>query len=536
MQAPLILRSSSLGDQKAAINHFSANYRVSTPISSDPGLPFKAGNITTNPNNSGLDHISRKTAFDYGFNQIYDDEQLQILDTSGNDPHENIVRSTGQATDTQKPIHLETAKMPAEFNSAMKQITNGAFSPQAAQLLCTIDVPKSEPDVESFAPIAMHRSSISAYPFASNGSFLHSFVDMESLKKEAYHMNDARRAADFEHEACIASTSAPTDYQHHHLLDFSSFPSFPTQADSHQALHTIKENGPSSSNHNLSCSHSAGTESTIGVAARGKPQTAPKRRSYYKCSSVKGCTARKQVERNPSDPMSIIITYTVEHNHAHASNAATSCSTSPTSTTAVDYDDPPQASPKLEDNQLLEAEEDKQMNGATDNTQIILKGRMDAMSEKSCEPISSEGNLKDMSNIEAEVMQISESTDIDYQVPKVVAVVEEQHHKKQCDHDVTVATSTTLPLQSSSSTTSSSLRLQCSASNNMKRESKAADDDFFAQLGELPDLFGKNSVWPPAGAHEPMASSSATAHPSSDRTGSTHNINIDPFDLYYIWP
>ncbi|XVF22478.1 hypothetical protein REPUB_Repub12eG0176200 [Reevesia pubescens] len=41
----------------------------------------------------------------------------------------------------------------------------------------------------------------------------------------------------------------------------------------------------------------------------------PYPRGYYRCSSSKGCLARKQVERNRSDPAMFIVTYTAEHNH-----------------------------------------------------------------------------------------------------------------------------------------------------------------------------------------------------------------------------
>ncbi|KAJ7944971.1 putative WRKY family transcription factor [Quillaja saponaria] len=41
----------------------------------------------------------------------------------------------------------------------------------------------------------------------------------------------------------------------------------------------------------------------------------PYPRSYYRCSSSKGCSARKHVERSCSDPGVFIITYTSEHNH-----------------------------------------------------------------------------------------------------------------------------------------------------------------------------------------------------------------------------
>ncbi|GMI64420.1 hypothetical protein like AT4G01250 [Hibiscus trionum] len=41
----------------------------------------------------------------------------------------------------------------------------------------------------------------------------------------------------------------------------------------------------------------------------------PYPRGYYRCSSSKSCSARKQVERHRSDPNMFILTYTGEHNH-----------------------------------------------------------------------------------------------------------------------------------------------------------------------------------------------------------------------------
>lgn len=38
-------------------------------------------------------------------------------------------------------------------------------------------------------------------------------------------------------------------------------------------------------------------------------------RGYYRCSSSKGCPARKQVERSRKDPTVVVITYVSEHNH-----------------------------------------------------------------------------------------------------------------------------------------------------------------------------------------------------------------------------
>jgi len=38
-------------------------------------------------------------------------------------------------------------------------------------------------------------------------------------------------------------------------------------------------------------------------------------RGYYRCSSVRGCPARKHVERATDDPGMLIVTYGGEHRH-----------------------------------------------------------------------------------------------------------------------------------------------------------------------------------------------------------------------------
>ncbi|OEL17211.1 putative WRKY transcription factor 11 [Dichanthelium oligosanthes] len=44
----------------------------------------------------------------------------------------------------------------------------------------------------------------------------------------------------------------------------------------------------------------------------------PYPRGYYKCSTVRGCPARKHVERDPGDPSMLIVTYEGEHRHSPA--------------------------------------------------------------------------------------------------------------------------------------------------------------------------------------------------------------------------
>ncbi|KAE8727929.1 putative WRKY transcription factor 74 [Hibiscus syriacus] len=48
----------------------------------------------------------------------------------------------------------------------------------------------------------------------------------------------------------------------------------------------------------------------------------PHPRGYYKCSCVRGCPARKHVERAVEDPMMLIVTYEGDHNHSQNISAA----------------------------------------------------------------------------------------------------------------------------------------------------------------------------------------------------------------------
>lgn len=68
----------------------------------------------------------------------------------------------------------------------------------------------------------------------------------------------------------------------------------------------------------------------------------PYPRGYYRCSSSKGCLARKQVERNKSDPSMFIVTYTGEHSHpapTHRNSLAGSTRQKPLSPQTVTAED-----------------------------------------------------------------------------------------------------------------------------------------------------------------------------------------------------
>ncbi|KAI5060288.1 hypothetical protein GOP47_0024708 [Adiantum capillus-veneris] len=76
----------------------------------------------------------------------------------------------------------------------------------------------------------------------------------------------------------------------------------------------------------------------------------PHPRGYYRCSSSKGCPARKQVERNPSDPSMLVVTYTSDHNHpwpTHRINALAGSTRQPSSTTTSSQEKSPSSNNDL---------------------------------------------------------------------------------------------------------------------------------------------------------------------------------------------
>ncbi|XP_058754291.1 WRKY transcription factor 22-like [Vicia villosa] len=88
----------------------------------------------------------------------------------------------------------------------------------------------------------------------------------------------------------------------------------------------------------------------------------PYPRGYYRCSSSKGCLARKQVERNKSDPTMFIVTYTGEHSHpapTHRNSLAGSTRQKPSSPQTVTAEDSSQPFTKQASPLTSEAEEEE---------------------------------------------------------------------------------------------------------------------------------------------------------------------------------
>ncbi|MFS8027257.1 putative transcription factor WRKY family [Helianthus anomalus] len=101
----------------------------------------------------------------------------------------------------------------------------------------------------------------------------------------------------------------------------------------------------------------------------------PYPRGYYKCSTSKGCLARKQVERNKSDPGMLIITYTGEHNHpvpTHRNSLSGSSRNKTTTTTSGDDDTVNNLSPAKEKLEEFDTDDDNDTN--FDFSDVVIDG------------------------------------------------------------------------------------------------------------------------------------------------------------------
>ncbi|KAI3693969.1 hypothetical protein L1987_76925 [Smallanthus sonchifolius] len=106
----------------------------------------------------------------------------------------------------------------------------------------------------------------------------------------------------------------------------------------------------------------------------------PYPRGYYRCSTSKGCLARKQVERNRSDPDMFIVTFTGEHNHpvpTHRNSLAGSTRAKPTTsgdeeTTKNKPTSSPLVSPPTSLSPATEKAEDNDNDTDDDNFDMVM--------------------------------------------------------------------------------------------------------------------------------------------------------------------
>ncbi|MQL75406.1 hypothetical protein Taro_007769 [Colocasia esculenta] len=66
----------------------------------------------------------------------------------------------------------------------------------------------------------------------------------------------------------------------------------------------------------------------------------PYPRGYYKCSTLRGCPARKHVERAPDDPSMLIVTYEGEHRHGQSTAAAPAAIAAPATSAGLLFEAP----------------------------------------------------------------------------------------------------------------------------------------------------------------------------------------------------
>lgn len=165
----------------------------------------------------------------------------------------------------------------------------------------------------------------------------------------------------------------------------------------------------------------------------------PYPRGYYRCSSSKGCSARKQVERSRTDPNMLVITYTSEHNHPwptqrNALAGSTRSQPSKNNNTSNSKNNSEGSNPQK--GTATKAKEEQQHQQETNN------------SEGNVSPVANSVKEENMEDIEKHQLEMDEGEFSDGLTYKPCLV---DHHNHQ--------------------------------SNNNSNQS--SDQDFFAELGEI---------------------------------------------------
>ncbi|KAF5764823.1 putative transcription factor WRKY family [Helianthus annuus] len=189
----------------------------------------------------------------------------------------------------------------------------------------------------------------------------------------------------------------------------------------------------------------------------------PYPRGYYRCSSSKGCPARKQVERSRADPTMVMVTYSCEHNHPwpasknknhhhHHHNYNTPPSP-PTTTEATNSD--------VTNDQLEELEDDHQIS----NRQSEPEFERESEPEPELEPESKADQKFTSFEVGSSCGPFATTTN--------------QYYEWFSDFDSTSPTMLESPL----------MARDMAEDNDMAKIFSIRDDEdsFFADLGELPE-------------------------------------------------
>ncbi|KAJ9563206.1 hypothetical protein OSB04_008366 [Centaurea solstitialis] len=102
----------------------------------------------------------------------------------------------------------------------------------------------------------------------------------------------------------------------------------------------------------------------------------PYPRGYYRCSSSKGCPARKQVERSRADPTMVMVTYSCEHNHPWPASRNTNNHHNST------VSPPPAATPTITEEAPLSNTDDNDQEEEEDPPHELSKPSKDEPDEK----------------------------------------------------------------------------------------------------------------------------------------------------------